>query len=489
MLEDAKKTLFVAVNAKYVHTNIAVRYLSEYCSREGIDCGFSEFTINEPRECVLEKLYMSGCDIYGFSCYIWNREYVLYLCKNLKKLLPDCKIFLGGPEVSFDAEQILKEHEFVDYVFCGEGEKSVLNFLKNTMPDRCVIKPQILESLDELPFPYSDDDLKRTVEGEKLLYYETSRGCPFSCSYCLSSVEKGVRFLPMERVKKEIKKMTDAGALTIKFVDRTFNSNKERAMEIWEYCMSLEGETCFHFEIGADLLDDDCIKLLERAEKNRFQFEIGVQTTNPDTISAVSRTMNLDKLKKNVINLRNKCQIHLHLDLIAGLPFEDYESFRVSFDDVYSLKPHVLQLGFLKLLKGSVLRSRAEEFGIEHNSYPPYEVFSTNWLGFRDVIKLKAIEDVLERYYNSGRFICTIDCLIKFFSSPFEFYEGLSEFWNEKKLIGQGVKRITLYNILYEFLCSRFEEEIVRLVVIEMKKDFDRWHSNGVGTPMWYKKY
>ena len=488
MINNAK-VLFVAVNAKYVHTNIAVRYLTEYCSRKGADCNFGEFTINEPKERVLEKLYMSDCDVYGFSCYIWNREYVLYLCKNLKKLLPDCKIFLGGPEVSFDAEEILAENEFIDYVVCGEGEKSVLRLIENLPDERCIFEPDAVKSLDELPFPYTDDDLKNIVAGEKLVYYETSRGCPFNCSYCLSSVDKGVRFLPIERVKSEIKKMVDAGAMTIKFVDRTFNADKKRAMEIWEYCLSLDGETCFHFEIGADLLDGECVQILDRAQEGKIQFEIGVQTTNEKTISAVSRTMNLEKLKQNVISLGEKNKIHIHLDLIAGLPFEDYNSFARSFNEVYGLKPHVLQLGFLKLLKGSELRRRAEEFEIQYNSYPPYEVFSTKWLSYRDVIKLKAIEDVLERYYNSGRFEYTTKTVLRFFNSPFEFYERFSEFWAEKELIGQGVKRIMLYSLLYEFLCRNFDEETVCTVAGEMKKDFAKWHSNGVGTPEWYKKY
>ncbi len=488
MLENSKKVLFVAVNAKYVHTNIAVRYLTQYCSREDINCKFAEFTINEPKDNVLEKLYMSGSDVYGFSCYIWNREYVFQLCKNLKKLLPYCKIILGGPEVSFDAESILNENEFVDFVICGEGEKAVINLLKSPMTDRCVVYGDA-ENMEELPFPYTEDDLKTVVSGEKLVYYETSRGCPFNCSYCLSSATSGVRFLPISRVKLEIKKMVDRGVKTIKFVDRTFNANKKRAMEIWEYCLSLEGETCFHFEIGADLLDDYCIELLKKVPDGKFQFEIGVQTTNATTISAVSRTMDLEKLEKNVRELKEKCGIHLHLDLIAGLPHEDYNSFKNSFNEVYALAPHVLQLGFLKLLKGSAIRKKADEYEMLYNFYPPYEIFSTKWLSYRDVIKLKAVEDVLERYYNSGRFYETLDAALKFFNSPFEFYEKLSEFWSERKLVGQGVKRITLYGLLYEFLYSVLDENALESVMVVMKKDFSKWHSNGVGTPDWYKKY
>lgn len=481
------KALFVAVNAKYVHANIAVRYLTRYCCQAGFDCGFCEFTINEPKDSILEKLYMSDCDVYGFSCYIWNIGRVLEICRNLKQLKPDCRILLGGPEVSFDADVLLENNSSIDYIICGEGEIAVADFLKNIPHTRCVINGTKLKSMEDVPFPYTDDDLKNVVKGEKLVYYETSRGCPFSCAYCLSSVDCGVRFLSMERVKTELKRFVDEGVMTVKFVDRTFNADKARAIEIWEYILTLDGDTCFHFEIGADLLDDRAIEVLKRAPEGKFQFEIGVQSTNTKTISEISRTMNLQTLSKNVKALKDKTEVVLHLDLIAGLPYEDYNSFKISFNDVYNLSPDVLQLGFLKLLKGSSLRRDACKYGIVFNAYASYDVFYTNWLTYEDVIKLKAVEDVLERYYNSGRFYKTLKVAVSLFDTPFEFYCRLSEFWSQRGLVGQGVKRITLYQILYDFLWTELNEKDVYTVVAEMKKDYALWHSNGVGTPEWYK--
>jgi len=481
------KALFVAVNAKYVHTNIAVRYLTHYCRRAGIECDFCEFTINEPKDGILEKLYVSDADVYGFSCYIWNIGRVLEICRNLKQLKPDCKIFLGGPEVSFDADVLLECNESIDYIICGEGEIAAAEFLKDIPDSRCVIQGRQLESLDDLPFPYSDDDLRDVVGGEKLVYYETSRGCPFNCAYCLSSVDCGVRFLNIERVKSELKHFVDAGVMTVKFVDRTFNADRLRATQIWEYILSLGGDTCFHFEIGADLLDDRAIDVLTKAPKGKIQFEIGVQSTNSKTIAEISRTMNFRTLSRNVAELKANTNVALHLDLIAGLPYENFDSFKNSFNDVYNLSPDVLQLGFLKLLKGAALRKNADKYGIVFNVYAPYNVFFTNWLSYEEIIRLKAVEDVLERYFNSGRFDQTLKAAVRFFDTPFAFYSRLSEFWGAKGLIGQGVKRITLYQLLYDFLCQELTEQDVKMVVAEMKKDFALWHSNGVGTPLWYK--
>ncbi len=481
------KALFVAVNAKYVHTNIAVRYLSEFCRRAGEECDFCEFTINEPKDGILEKLYMSDYDMYGFSCYIWNIDRVLEICRNLKALKPDCTIVLGGPEVSFDAEKMLSEMDFVDFIICGEGESAVLELMKKQPSKRLVICCKEPENMNNLQFPYTEEDLKEIVKGEKLVYYETSRGCPFSCSYCLSSLEKGVRFLDLDRVKRELKQFADAGVMTVKFVDRTFNADMRRAVEIWKYCLSLEGDICFHFEIGADLITDEGIEVLKSVPKGKFQFEIGVQTTNSKTISEISRTMNIEKLKENVRKLRNETNVLLHLDLIAGLPYEDFETFKKSFNDVYSLNPHVLQLGFLKLLKGSAIRENAEKYGLEYNFFAPYNVFSSKWISYAEIIELKAVEDVLERYFNSGRFCKTLGIAVDLCDSPFDFYCRLAEFWKSKGLIGQGVKRITLYELLYDFLKDELESIRLKEVLLKMKEDFSMWHSNGVGTPDWYK--
>ncbi len=485
---DKRKMLLVAVNAKYVHTNLAVRYISRYCTENGEVCNFCEHTINEPQTNVLMQLYAAECDAYGFSCYIWNIRYVLDICKSLKKLRPHRKIVLGGPEASFDAERLLEKYDFLDCIICGEGEKAVLEYIKMPPMDRCIIHGTKLD-MNELVFPYTDEDLKAIAENERLVYYETSRGCPFNCSYCLSSAKQGVEFLQLDRIKTELEILAKSGVITIKFVDRTFNADKRRASEIWRFCMALETDTCFHFEIGADLLDDEMLDLLKSAKMGQFQFEIGVQTTNLQTIAAVSRTMDIEKLSKNVRELRKKTAVALHLDLIAGLPYEGYKSFKKSFNDVYSLSPDVLQLGFLKLLKGSALRKRSDEFGIKFCDNAPYEVFSTNWLTFDDIIRLKAVEDVLERYYNSGRFYETLDATLEFFESPFDFYEKLSVYWSKKGLVGQGVKRISLYSYLYDFLTQQLCEECVKKVMPTLKKDFSSWHSNGVGTPDWFKLY
>ncbi len=482
------KTMMIAINAKYVHTNIAVRYISRYCQSRGLDCGFCEFTVNEPQGNVIARLYEMECSTYGFSCYIWNIDYVLRICQSLKKLKPDAKIILGGPEVSFDAEELLDKHQFIDYIICGEGEKAMYKLISDFPTQRCVVYGEKL-SFDELPFPYSDEDLKAVTDGEKLVYYETSRGCPFSCAYCLSAADKGVRYLETERAKREIKHIAESGAMTIKFVDRTFNADKERTKELWKYCMSLDGDTCFHFEIGADLLTDDMIDLLKGAKQGRLQFEIGVQTTNDETIREISRKMDIEVLRKNVKRLKNETNVMLHLDLIAGLPKEDFESFKKSFNDVYELSPHVLQLGFLKLLKGSPLREKAKDYGMKFSDFVPYEIYSTDWMDFDGIIRLKAVEDVLERYYNSGRFCDTLTLAIKYFASPFDFYEKLSVYWQKNGLVGQGVKRISLYSHLYEFLKEDVSENALTVIMKAMKNDFSKWHSNGVGTPDWYKKY
>lgn len=481
------KVLFAAVNAKYVHTSLAVRYLKNYVTRCGIDADFAEFTINETKDAVLRKLYMSSADVYGFSCYIWNIGFVLSVVRDLKLLKPECRIILGGPEVSFDAEKLLADNSFVDVIICGEGEKAVAELIKSGDFSRRAVFAKSYVCLDELDFPYSDEDLKKCIKGEKLIYYETTRGCPFSCSYCLSSVTSGVRYRGIELVKEEIKKITEAGAMTIKFVDRTFNADKNRAAKIWKFCAGLEGNTKYHFEIGADLLDEKCLNILKKVPPGKFQFEIGVQSTNTETLEAVCRKTDMEQLKKNVKTLREWGNIHLHLDLIAGLPFEDYNRFAASFNELFELKPHELHLGFLKFLKGSAIRKNSSDFGAVYSSEAPYGVLYTDSLSAAEVIKLKNIEDVFERYYNSGRFTNSIFFSAHMFSSPFRFFERLAEFFDKKELIGQGVKRISLYGLLYEFMKQNTDEKQLEEFRLLLKKDFEAWHSNGVGTPDWYK--
>lgn len=461
-----KSCLLVAVNAKYIHTNLAVRYIKAFCQPHYSNIIYQEHTINDNIENILRQLHKSRCDIYAFSCYIWNIDMVLKLCSSLKKVNPEAIIILGGPEVSFDSEETMEQHPFIDYVVRGEGEETMLELLQcissekldlaavtgltyrssDTIisnPDRSLIK-----DLDIIPFPYDDLDKLDT----KIIYYETSRGCPFNCQYCLSSTLHGVRYFSMNRIKQELKLFIDKGVKQVKLVDRTFNCNKQHSLEIIRYIMEQKGKTNFHFEIGADLLDDEMIAVLFQAPKDMFQFEIGVQSTNSKALREISRAMDLQKVKDNVKALQRARNSHMHLDLIAGLPFEDFESFKESFDEIHALIPDMLQLGFLKLLKGSGIRARADEYDIRYNDFNPYEVLSTKWISFDELSILKEIEQLLELYYNSGRFRHSLQYIFKKnYPSFFSFYESLSDYWLRTKLYEASHSTRELYNILHRF--------------------------------------
>ncbi|HHW48406.1 MAG TPA: B12-binding domain-containing radical SAM protein, partial [Clostridiaceae bacterium] len=389
------RTVLVALNSKYIHSSLAPWYLKAAC---GDGCGeiiVLEYTINDDIENVLGEIYSLKPDVAAFSCYIWNIGKALRLSENLKKVLPSVKIVLGGPEVSFDAEKIMEENQFIDYIITGEGEaafKSLLTALKDLKdePEKSLLSSigslvyrfdgnifsnnpcELIKDLDQIPSPYTGEMLAST--SDKVVYFESSRGCPFSCSYCLSSTIDGVRHFSLDRVKSELFKLIKAGVKLVKFVDRTFNCNKARAKEIFKFVIEHGENTAFHFEAAADLFDDEMIEMLSQAPSGRIQFEIGIQSTNMQTLAAVNRKSNLDRVFDNVRKLRQHGNIHLHLDLIAGLPYEDFCSFKTSFDAVYSLKPHNLQLGFLKMLKGSKIRREAYKYSYNYRSYPPYEV-------------------------------------------------------------------------------------------------------------------
>ena len=397
--------LLCAINAKYIHSNLAVRYLKKYCETqiEGID--IAEFSINDNISSILKKLCCSDARIYGFSCYIWNISMVLDICSSLKKAKPEAVIILGGPEVSYDAANLLSIYSFINYIVIGEGEAAMIDLLrfltagKGNLPDIPGIAYRSGESiaiteprpdipdLDALPFPYDSFD----GLDNKIIYYETSRGCPFNCQYCLSSTIRGVRYLSMDRVRQDIKSFAAAGIKQVKLVDRTFNCDLDRSMEIMQYIIDINPSANFHFEIAADLIDERFLEIVEKAPDGMFQFEIGVQSTNPKTLSEIKRKMDFDKVSHNVARLLSFKNAHIHLDLIAGLPYEDMESFEKSFNDVYSLKPDMLQLGFLKLLKGSGIRKGCEGYRIQHHDFPPYEVISTAWLSFKELMELKAV--------------------------------------------------------------------------------------------------
>lgn len=470
-----KKILLSAVNAKFIHSSLAIRCLKKYCDTqiEGID--IAEFSINDNINSILKKLYSFDADIYGFSCYIWNISMVLSLCSSLKKAKPEAVIILGGPEVSYDPGSLLSDNTSIDFVVAGEGEATLLDLLscitadEYSLPDISGIayredseivinRPRpLIPILDMLPFPYdSFEDFEN-----KIIYYETSRGCPFNCQYCLSSTIHGVRYLSMDRLQQDIESFVNAGIRQVKLVDRTFNCDIERSIEIMEYIIKLNPATNFHFELAADLINNHFLETVKKAPEGMFQFEIGVQSTNPKTLSEIKRVMDFDKVSHNVARLMSFKNTHIHLDLIAGLPYEDMKSFEKSFNDVYALRPDMLQLGFLKLLKGSGIREGCGRYGMEHHDFPPYEVIKTDWLSFKELIELKDIEHLLELYYNSGRFRHTLDFLLQTVSAePFDLYRRMTDYWNSRGHFSSSKSINELYIILKHFATDIFADSL-----------------------------
>lgn len=457
------KSIFVAINAKYIHTNPAVRTLSLSCQSAGFDAEFLEFTINQPLEYIQKELFLNKPDLLCFSCYIWNIVQVKFLVKQLQIILPNCKICLGGPEVSYNAKDVLLSCP-ADFVVRGEGEEAMpllLKAIEEHLPLTTVAnltfrqKDEIITTpsssppeLTSIPFPYPN--LKASCNHHQIYYYESSRGCPFRCSYCLSSAEDGVRFLPLSRVFADLSCFLEAKVPQVKFVDRSFHCNRKRANQIWHYLAQNDNQvTNFHFEINAETLTEDDISFLKSVRPGLFQFEIGVQSTNSDTLHAVGRTDSFSKIKQTVRSLQKANNIHLHLDLIAGLPLEDYQSFGRSFNDVFSLRPQQLQLGFLKLLHGSQLEAKRDFFQLKASPEPPYEILTTPALSHQDLLRLKSIERMVERYYNSNRFCNTIEYLLSFFPSPFSFFERLGTLCDEQQLDILPQRKEEQYTLLY----------------------------------------
>ncbi len=507
------KILLVAINAKYIHSNLAVYSLKAFAKPYDRQIGIREFTINNYTDDILQEIYKEKPDFIGFSCYIWNISIIEQLCVELRKLLPDVKLWLGGPEVTYDAEKRLDTPGAVDGIMIGEGEETFLELLdyyiggENSLEgikgiaykesaskdsgytgntfgegalkesnagkrlyksgdfvtlqaDRTTKKVMITPPRPEMdfstpPFAYGNmEDFKN-----KIIYYETSRGCPYSCSYCLSSVDKKVRFRDMELIKKELDAFISHKVPQVKFVDRTFNCNRSHALAIWRYITEHDnGITNFHFEISADILGEEELELLNTMREGLVQLEIGVQSTNPLTVKTIRRKMDLDKLKCAVERIHEGGNIHEHLDLIAGLPYEDLGSFRKSFNEVYALKPDQFQLGFLKLLKGSAMYAGSREWGIVCQSIPPYEVLYTRWLSYEDVLALKLVEEMVEIYYNSGQFEYAIKYMEHFFPTPFDLYFDLGDFYERKKLRGISSSRFRRYEILIDFLTEMQKE-------------------------------
>lgn len=467
------KVLLAAINAKYIHSNLAVYCLKSYAKKYEDHIELAEFTINHYTDYIIQEIYKKKPDVLAVSCYIWNIEMVEEVIVELHKLLPDMKIWLGGPEVSYDAKERMERIPYLTGIMIGEGEETFLQlmehyvdkkgrledikglaFRENVLAEAAVTVTAPREQLDlsTVPFPYENiDEFKN-----KIIYYESSRGCPYSCSYCLSSIDKKVRLRNIDLVLRELKVFLDNKVPQVKFVDRTFNCNRAHSLAIWRFIHENDnGITNFHFEISADILTEDELEVLERMRPGLVQLEVGVQSTNEKTIEAITRKMDLDKLRKAVDRVNRGLNIHQHLDLIAGLPYEDYESFRNSFNEVYSMKPNQLQLGFLKVLKGSAMYAFSQQGCITYKNKAQYEVLFTDWLSYDEVLQLKQVEDMVEVYHNSGQFTYSIQYLEHFFKTPFDFYQAIGRYYEEQKLNGMSHTRMSRYEILLRFMSER----------------------------------
>ena len=473
------KTVLVAMNAKYIHSNLAVYSLRAYAKSCKEKVEIAEYTINQQMDDVLRDLYKKKADILCFSCYIWNRLYMEELIREIKKVQPKVLIWLGGPEVSYDACDVLERLPEASGVMCGEGEETFQELMEHyngqgkslaeidgiTYRDESggIMQNPWRKVMDMSKIPFVYDEIEKFEN--KIIYYESSRGCPFSCSYCLSSVDKCLRFRDLELVKKELKFFIDHEIPQVKFVDRTFNCNHKHAQEIWKFLMEHDkGITNFHFEVAADLLNEEELSLIEKMRPGLIQLEIGVQSTNVETIREIRRTMKFSEVAEVVRRINKNQNVHQHLDLIAGLPHEDLASFKKSFCDVYSLHPEQLQLGFLKVLKGSYMDEKKEDYRLVYKSQPPYEVLSTAWLSYEDLLELKMVENMLEVYYNSGQFTHTLARLVQAFDNPYELYLQLGKYYEKKGLLSLNHTRVRRYEILLDFIREQElgEEELYR---------------------------
>lgn len=471
--------VLTAINAKYIHSNLAVYSLRANAKAYKDEIMIAEYTINQQTDDILTDLYKKKPDVLCFSCYIWNLNYVEELVREIKKIFPQLPIWLGGPEVSYDAKDVLSRLPELTGVMFGEGEETFLElteFYHGEKSSLAEIKGiayrteqgEICENawrktidLSTVPFVYHD----MANFKNKIIYYESSRGCPFSCSYCLSSIDKCLRFRDLELVKKELQFFIDEEVPQVKFVDRTFNCKHTHAMEIWRYLVEHDkGITNFHFEVAADLLNEEELQLIETMRPGLIQLEIGVQSTNEKTIREIKRTMKFSEVARIVNRINQRGNVHQHLDLIAGLPYEGFESFKKSFDDVYRLHPEQLQLGFLKVLKGSYMEEMKESYGLVYKSRPPYEVLYTNWLSYEKVLTLKMVEEMVEVYYNSGQFTYTLHRLEQEFDSPFELYLALGKYYENHELHLMSHARITRYEILLDFIRSleKLDEDLYK---------------------------
>ncbi|MBQ2900412.1 MAG: B12-binding domain-containing radical SAM protein [Agathobacter sp.] len=513
------KLLLTAINAKYIHSNLAVYSLKAFAKEYKDSVEIAEFTINNQADYILEEIYKKKPDVLLFSCYIWNLSMIEAVMREFHKLCPTVPIWLGGPEVSFEVEDFLKNHSEVTGIMMGEGEETFRELCAYYM-DSCntdegnssnrledilgiayrkengvdveiQVNPwRSIMNMSDIPFSYD----KMEDFSNRIIYYESSRGCPFSCSYCLSSVDKKLRFRDINLVKDELCIFIEQKVPQVKFVDRTFNCHHEHAMEIWKFIHEHDnGVTNFHFEISADLINEEELALMEQMRPGLIQLEIGVQSTNEITIKEIKRTMKLERLKEIVKRVKRFGNIHQHLDLIAGLPFEDYKTFRKSFDEIYALRPNQLQMGFLKVLKGSYMFEHAKEYEILYHDNPPYEVLSTKWLSYEDVLRMKRVEEMLEVYYNSGQFEISMKVLETHFESAFDMFQKLGDFYEANGYFGMSHSRIRRCEILMEFLKQEWQnapegeewQDCIRQALV-----FDLYYrENCKSRPVWANSY
>jgi len=489
MVKQMKKTVIIAINSKYIHSSLAPWYLKAACGQKFGEIKIMEFTINDRVNNIFSSIYQEKPDVAAFSCYIWNIEFVMKIADDLKKALPDIRIILGGPEVSFETVQLMQDNQYIDFILKGEGEisfKLLLNNIYNGQPDLKDIKGltyrmdddcisdgdyELINDLDSLNSPYTDEMLN-SLNG-RIAYFESSRGCPFSCSYCISSTFNGVRYFSLDRVFNELAKFVKYGVKQVKFVDRTFNCNKQRAKSIISWIIENGGNVNFHFEAAADLFDDEMLNLLETVPEGMIQLEIGIQTLNNDALNAIDRKTNLKKVFENIKKLMGFGNINIHVDLIAGLPKEDLQSFINSFNKVFILYPHQLQLGFLKLLKGSKIKREEKLYSYIYHEYPPYEIISNKFINADEIMYLKDIEELVEAYWNSLRFTKTLKFLIgNYFNTPFDFFEKLADYYNKKGLFKRSLSGREKFTVLMDFIQPYIEKNDLIIINELMKFDF-----------------
>lgn len=469
------KATLIGINSAYTHTNLAVYYLFNNSIPKGMEANIKQYNINMPKENVLDDLFSQKSDIYIFSCYIWNIEYILHIASSLKKIT-DAIIIFGGSEVSFNAKDYFTKYDFIDYIVAGEGEEITLKLLSNIQnkeevniqnvfdknsKDYTYVKKHI--NFNDVIFPYKNVDMKEFEN--KIIYYESQRGCPYNCSYCLSELDKRLRFRDVEKVKEEIMFFINNDIPLVKFIDRTFNADNKRAKEIIRFILDNSKHTKFHFEVCANLLDDEIIELFQSAPNDMFQLEVGLQSINEYTIKEINRTTNTEKIGQNVTKLLKNDNVHIHLDLISGLPYEDMESFKKSFNYAYNLKPHMLQLGFLKVLHGTMMEKSKDKYDLKYNNFTPYEILSNKWMDYSDLSKLKNIEFLVDKYYNSNNFYNTLEYFVnKISKNPYDFFETLSNYFTKNDLFKRSLSKEDLYEQLYYFL-KEYDKDLAETLI------------------------